>query len=135
MEREKKRMRKGMIGVCVPVWNRGGKEAQPPAPMLLRRPASPDELAQLDSLQRTRREAELTEIRRQNRGPSRPNPLTRDAGMDPRFLPLKTCFSAVKIKSFPRYSIMIFNTINIISLSNEFSPHGPVRVWLGSPLI
>lgn len=91
-----------------------------------RRSPSPDELvearAQLDALRRTRREDEMAEIKRQIAELQGDKSFrTNDEGMEPRFLPLKARFSAVKPKFFRQIFDNDFDPINITRLCNDVS--------------
>ncbi|MCJ1469393.1 hypothetical protein MMC07_008026 [Pseudocyphellaria aurata] len=100
----------------------------PYAPVIPRRRShSPDELtearAQLEALRGSRREDELAEIRKQIVKLQGADRLfkTRDEGMDPRILPLKARFSAVKPKYFHQVLDNDFDPVYIIRLCNDVS--------------
>ncbi|MCJ1463077.1 hypothetical protein MMC07_001682 [Pseudocyphellaria aurata] len=97
----------------------------PVIPHRRRRSSIPEELvvhrAQLDALRKTRRDNEMADLRKQIAELQGEQSLRKDEGMDPRFLPLKTRFSAVKAKNFRQIYGNDFDPINItqVKLKDE----------------
>lgn len=85
----------------------------------LRRCASPDELiearAQLDTLRRIRREDEFAKLEDKLKN-YKVKILRKKTAMNPRLIPLKTCFPAVKVKFFRQIFDHEFDPIDITRL-------------------
>lgn len=80
-----------------------------------------DTRAQLDALQRTRRENERAEIMRQIADLQDQNSLTEDEGMGPCFLPLESYFSGVKAKYIRQLHDKDLDPIKVTRLCNGVS--------------